>query len=72
MLQAPTVGQEQPVSMSSASPLTLHLWRCKRVPGCQDRQNRQEVTFPNPTLWAVIGVFVTAGAGFWRPAGQQR
>ena len=51
MLQAPTVGLEQPVSMTAASLPTLHLWRCQRWPGCQHPQNREVSTVPNPTLW---------------------
>lgn len=70
LLQAPTAGLAQPVSMTSASPLTLHLWRCEHWMENQGCQSRQDSAFPNPALWAVIGVFVTAGAGFWRPAGQ--
>lgn len=71
MLSASTVGLERPVSMTSASPLTLHLWRCGRwvespaAPGCQDLQRS---TFPNPTLWGIVGVLVAAGAGLWRPS----
>ncbi|MPY68095.1 hypothetical protein F8S09_15670 [Deinococcus sp. SDU3-2] len=73
MLSADTVGLERPVSMTSASPLTLHLWSCGRwveshaAPGCQDIQRS---TFPNPTLWGLVGVLVTAGAGLWRPSGR--
>lgn len=73
MLSASTVGLERPVSMTSASPLTLHLWRCGRweetntAPGCQDLQRS---TFPNPTLWGIFAVFSAAGAGLWRPAGR--
>lgn len=66
MLQAPTVGLERPTSMTSAWPHSLGLWRCKRWPGCQHRENRQESTWPNPVIWAVMGVLVTAGAGLWR------
>lgn len=72
MLAASTVGLERPVSMTSASPLTLHLWRCGRwvesrmEPGCQDLQRS---TFPNPTLWGMVGFLVVAGAGLWRPLG---
>lgn len=75
MLQAPTLGRAEPVSMTSASPSTLHLWRCGRwedgstSPGCQDRQ---ESFFPNPGLWAVLATFLTAGAGLWRSSGDAR
>ena len=70
MLSASTVGLERPISMTSASLLTLHLWRCGRwvaspaAPSCQDLQRS---TFPNPTLWGIVGVPVAAGAGLWRP-----
>lgn len=70
MLQAPTLGQTRPVSTTSAQLTTLDLWQCVRWVENQGCQDRQESTFPNPALWAVVGVFITAGAGLWRPAEQ--
>lgn len=75
MLQAPTLGRAEPVSMTSASLSTLHLWRCGRweddpaSPGCQDRQRS---SFPNPGLWAILATFLTAGTGLWRSSGDAR
>lgn len=70
MLRAPTAGLEQPMSRTSAWPHSLSLSRCERWPGCEHRENRQEATWPNPAIWAVLGVLATAGAGLWRPAGR--
>ncbi|WP_216322617.1 hypothetical protein [Deinococcus aestuarii] len=62
----------QPVSMTHAWPLTLHLWRCTRWVENQGCQDHEEATFPNPTAWALLGVFVTAGAGLWRGSERNR
>lgn len=72
MVRAPTLGLEQPVSMTSAGPLTLHLWRCGSWQERRGCQNREEAAFPNPTLWAILGMFVTAGAGLRRDSERRR
>ncbi|WP_158679983.1 hypothetical protein [Deinococcus sp. NW-56] len=70
LLRVPTVGQKQSISRTTVWPHMLHVWHCGRWvedslgPACQDVRHS---TWPNPTLWAVMGVLVTAGAGLWRP-----
>lgn len=72
LVQQPTLGlaEPHPVGMTTASVATLSAWRCTQWAQNRGCEQRVEAAFPNPTLWAVIGVFVTAGAGFWRPAGR--
>lgn len=71
MLQAPTLGQTRPISTTSAQLTTLDLWQCARWVENQGCQNSQESSFPNPALWAVVGVFITAVAGLWRSPARE-
>ncbi|QLG13263.1 hypothetical protein HLB42_20210 (plasmid) [Deinococcus sp. D7000] len=72
LLKAPTMGHAytQLFNMTSAQLTTLKLWHCGHWVENQGCHNSQESTFPNPALWAVVDVFITAGAGLWHPAEQ--
>lgn len=74
LLASPTIGLDTPVHWVQASPLALAAWSCGRWdtngdhPGCQDRWTS---TFPNPTLWALVGTFASLVAGLIGPRSRE-
>lgn len=54
--------------MTTASVTTLDAWRCTRWVLNQGCAGLITATFPNPSLWGILAVFVTAGGGLRRPS----
>ncbi|UQN10626.1 hypothetical protein [Deinococcus sp. QL22] len=49
--------------MTTASVATLDAWRCTRWVENRGCAERIASTFPNPSLWGTLAVFVIAGIG---------
>ncbi|UQN10590.1 hypothetical protein [Deinococcus sp. QL22] len=68
LLARPTLGLDEfdPPGMTTASVATLDASRCTRWVENRGCAEQIALTFPNPSLWGALAVFVTAGVGLRR------